>query len=113
MTSHDVATFPVSQSLPKGNAYNLLHSSVSKHCIYIIYADVHVQAAPTRMAWSVTHNNDDDDYNHEGRATWHSEGNNQTLTTPSSDAVDSSYHRHDGRRNGQYLYKVVHNNKSK
>ena len=73
-----------------------------KYYMYV-YTDVHVQATPTKMAWSLTNDSDNDgDYNHGGHGASHSEGN-QTLATPSSDAVDSNYHRQDGRRNGQYL----------
>ena len=49
------------------------------------------------MAWSVRNHGDSGD---EGHIPSHTEGN-QWLSTPKSDAVDSAYHRQDGRRTGK------------
>ena len=69
-------------------------------CNYVIYVDAHVQPRPVKMAWSIR-NNDDHIYDDDGHSPSHTEGN-QLLATPSSDAIDSSYHRQDGRRTGKY-----------
>ena len=70
----------------------------------MLCVDAHVQPRPIKMAWSIRNNDDhgDDD----GHSSSHTEGN-QLLATPSSDAVDSSYHRHDGRRTGKYYLLVT------
>ena len=63
-----------------------------------MYVEAHVQPRPVRMAWSVRN---DDDIGDEGHSPSRTEGS-QLLSTPTSDAVDSAYHRQDGRRTGKY-----------
>ena len=71
-------------------------------CMYIcMYVDTHFQPTPINMAWSVRSNGDSSDETDSQGTTSHIDGNH-LLATPSSDAVDSSYQRQDGRRNGEY-----------
>lgn len=67
------------------------------------HVDSHFQHKPVKMAWSVRNVDDDDD---DGHGPLHAEGD-QILATPSSDAVDSAYHRQDGRRTGKNIATTV------